>query len=202
MTDVDSCFSTDDETFALLLAEACPRAWSRMELRHGATVRRSIARVVGRFPGLCCSDTVDEVHAELTIRLLKNRGAKLRAFKSGRGLTLEQWLMRIGKQAAFDHVRRMRRRRTTPLQFDIPVASDHDPHAECLGRERSQLLERALAVLPPRERQLYELCIAGQEDPERAAAQMGIRVATVYSKKHKLMARLSRVLSDEARLAA
>ncbi len=193
---------TSDEINAAALAQADPRAWRRFERDQAPTIRRSIARVIHRFPGLCASDTVEDVYAELSIRLLKNDGAKLLAFRSGRGLTLEQWLMRIAKQAAYDHVRRLRRRRTAPLEQDIVLSSQDDPHADCLARQRSDLLHNAVSTLPPREKQLYDLCFRSHEEPERAAELMGIRIATVYSKKHKLMSRLSRVLSDDSLLAA
>jgi RNA polymerase sigma factor (sigma-70 family) len=191
-----------DELLAHTLAHGDAAAWRRLEREHGSKIRRSIARVIHRFPGLCASDTIEDVAAELSIRLLKNRGAKLTAFRAGRGLTLEQWLMRIAKQAAYDHVRRLRRRRTAPLELDLVIAAADDPHADYLARQRSEMLQAAVKTLPTRERQLYELCFRSHAEPERAAELMGIRIATVYSKKHKLMSRLSRVLSDDAALAA
>ncbi len=198
----DSLSKSSDTSLAIRLADGEAAAWTECQARYGASLRRSVSRVVSRFPGLSASDTVDEVLGELWIRLLRHRGDKLRAFRADRGLTLEQWLLRIAKQASFDHLRRLRRRRTTTLDVDAFFVSSDDPHAACLDREREALLGSALSELPPRERQLFELCIAGRAEPERAAQEMGIAVATVYSKKHKLMARLSRVVSESGSLAA
>ncbi|MBX3126419.1 MAG: sigma-70 family RNA polymerase sigma factor [Polyangiaceae bacterium] len=202
MTDPTFDSLASDTSLAIRLADADSRAWAQCQERYGARLRRAVSSVVCRFPGLSCSDTVDEVLGELWIRLLRHRGDKLRAFRAGRGLTLEQWLVRIAKQAAYDHVRKLRRRRTSVLDVEALFTSTDDPHATCLEREREDLLGSALAELPPRERQLFDLCIAGRTAPEHAAKEMGIAVATVYSKKHKLVARLSRVLDDSRALAA
>ncbi|MBI2373008.1 MAG: sigma-70 family RNA polymerase sigma factor [Deltaproteobacteria bacterium] len=61
--------------------------------------------------------------------------------------------------------------------------------------ERGERLTQAIARLPERERELVELFFFEAQPAREVAAQMGITLATVYSKKSKLEARLRGLLA-------
>jgi RNA polymerase sigma-70 factor (ECF subfamily) len=65
----------------------------------------------------------------------------------------------------------------------------------CAMREREQQLEQLLGTLSARDQEFMRAYLEGLE-PEEIAHELGISVSTVYSKKHKILARLENALSN------
>lgn len=56
------------------------------------------------------------------------------------------------------------------------------------------LVARIIEDLPPRDREFVALHYSDGLDLEQTAERLGICVATVYSKKHKIRARIKKLL--------
>ena len=57
-----------------------PEAWKSFQAVYGRLISSAIVRVVGRFGLRAGSDDVREIEASLSVELLQNDKAKLRAF--------------------------------------------------------------------------------------------------------------------------
>lgn len=177
-------------------------AWREFNRRYSRLLLSCITRVTARF-GYSTPDDVQEIYATLCLQLLSNDKRKLRSFEAGRGTRLGTWLGLLATHTAYDFLRAVRR---APKHDDLANAaslstSGPDPAETTLLREQAQLLARALAELSDKDRLFVELFYGDGLPAEEVAARMGINVKTVYTKKHKLQARLSSLLSA-GRLAA
>jgi RNA polymerase sigma-70 factor, ECF subfamily len=177
-------------------------AWREFNQRYSAVIHRAIGRVIARFGSVTSSDDVREIYAKLCLALLANDKIKLRSFDPTKGARLGSWLVRLALQATYDHLRRIKR---NPVDgrlelFDVP-GDQPDPYAEVWEHERAKLLSRVLECLSAREREFWQLYFGQGLQPETIAARMGISVATVYSKKHKLEKRMEEIVAEQ-RLAA
>mgnify|MGYP001612655157 CR=1 FL=1 len=65
-------------------------------------------------------------------------------------------------------------------------------------KERAALVVRAMALMGAKEREFAALYYAEGLEPEEIAQRMRISVKTVYSKKHKVEAKLGEMLADAA----
>ncbi len=72
---------------------------------------------------------------------------------------------------------------------------DLDPFETVAQSERAQLAARAFAGFTERERVFAALCFGQGLDPREIADSMKISVKTVYSKEHKIMAKLEAVVA-------
>jgi RNA polymerase sigma-70 factor (ECF subfamily) len=68
-------------------------------------------------------------------------------------------------------------------------------------RERADIMAETLREFSAKDQQFITLYYGEGLDPVEVAARMDISVKTVYSKKHKIRARLEAILT-ERRLAA
>jgi RNA polymerase sigma-70 factor (ECF subfamily) len=185
------------QLIAGLLADE-PAAWRELNARYAATLHRAIGRVIARFGAVTGSDDVREVYAKLCLSLLSRDKIKLRSFDPERGARLGSWLVRLAMQASYDHLRRIKRNPVdVRLEIGDPVAEDEDPYAACWERQRAAILARMLGELSEREREFFQLYFGEGLDPEVVAARMGISVATVYTKRHKLERRLQALVEAE-----
>jgi RNA polymerase sigma-70 factor, ECF subfamily len=145
------------------------------------------------------ADDVDEIYANLCVQLVANDKKKLRSYEPARGSKLGTWLGLLATHAAWDFLRVRRRSPDvdTGAQVDWQHSSDPDPFEACAARERALLVRRVLAGFPAKDREFVELYYGSGHTPEEVAELMGISVKTVYSKKHKIRARLVGLLSRD-----
>lgn len=169
-------------------------AWQDFNARYGRQLRACIARIAARF-GYRDADHVQEIYSILCLQLLNNDKRKLRSFEPGRGTRFGTWLGLLASHAAYDFLRSERRHPKGDELDSLQVASDAlDPSESTLLRERRRLLSSALSDLSAKDREFMELYFEQGLSPELVAARMGIHVKTVYTKKHKLQARLQSAL--------
>jgi RNA polymerase sigma-70 factor (ECF subfamily) len=137
------------------------------------------------------------------VNLLRDDARKLRAFDPGRNVRLTTWLGLIAINTAFDYLRRRARNPLLDDQDDCAadcVAEGPDPLEEIIVKEQRTVVASLLGQLSARDRDFVQLFYAQGLEPETVAATLHISVKTVYTKKHKIGARLTEMA--EAYLAA
>jgi RNA polymerase sigma-70 factor (ECF subfamily) len=181
-----------------------PSAWRTFNTRYARLVYSCISRVMARFSGVTSGDDVREVYATLCVQLLANDKKKLRSFEASRGTKLGSWLGMLAVHAAYDHLRSVRR---TPLYGSLVEAEtlcgeEPSPFEQSLNRERAAHVTRLMDSLSDKDKLFFRLYFADGLAPEAVAERMGISVKTVYSKKHKITAKLEALLNDCEQRAA
>lgn len=181
-----------------------PSAWRTFNTRYARLVYSCISRVMARFSGVTSGDDVREVYATLCVQLLANDKKKLRSFEASRGTKLGSWLGMLAVHAAYDHLRSVRR---TPLHGSLVEAEtlcgeEPSPFEQSLNRERAAHVSRLMNSLSDKDKLFFRLYFADGLAPEAVAERMGISVKTVYSKKHKITAKLEALLNDCEQRAA
>lgn len=189
---------------ALLSGDA--DAWQCFQARYAGPMRRAIIAVRSRFPRLMTIEDVNDVYAELCLQLLSDDKRRLRQFEPARGIPLRAWLDVLARNAAYSFLR-SRRRQPDCRTLDDELADTEpnleetgDPFAICCARERIRVVASLIADLPPRDQEFAALYYYEGLDPAETAERLGICVSTVYSKKHKIRARIGSLL--EKRWAA
>jgi RNA polymerase sigma-70 factor (ECF subfamily) len=198
--------SFEDAALVAALIAGDERAWRVFHERHSPAMLDAISGVRNRFPHIIGSDDVRDIHAELCLQLLGNDKRRLRQFDPTRGTPLRAWLGVLARHAAFDFLRLRRRQPTVRWRGDEALLLDTlDSEAPdalniCCTRERARIFAALVDELSARDRAFVELYFYEGLDPEQTAERLGICVGTVYSKKHKIRARIESLLGK--RLAA
>ncbi|HTS97512.1 MAG TPA: RNA polymerase sigma factor [Streptosporangiaceae bacterium] len=114
--------------------------------------------------------------------------------------SVRPWLLGVASHVLRNSAR-ARRRYLAALARVVPAdeaAADHaDAVAAAVDLERSMAgLRRAVAGLPPREREVVELCAWSGLDQKAAAVALGVSVGTVKSRMHRARRRLARSLGE------
>jgi RNA polymerase sigma-70 factor (ECF subfamily) len=143
---------------------------------------------------------VDEVYARFCFELLANDRKKLRAFDPEKGGRLGTWVGLLAKNATYDYLRRIKRDRVCePLpESDTLQADSASPFEQVVLQQRATLTSATLRRLSDRDRQFVELYFAEGMEAEDIAKIMNISVKTVYTKRHKITARLEAMMSGQA----
>lgn len=97
------------------------------------------------------------------------------------------WLLVTARYTALNAQRRAARRRADEL-VETPGSDDVEREVES-AQVRAEI-EKAVALLSPTDRRLYELCVDGDLTYEQAAADLGVSHAVVRNRLHRLRTRL------------
>jgi RNA polymerase sigma-70 factor (ECF subfamily) len=206
--ELDACAAPPSERalFVAALIAGDEAAWRVFYESYSPAMLDAIGAVRSRFPGLIGADDVRDIHAELCAQLFDAERRRLRQFDATRGTPLVAWLIVLARHAAYDFLRQRRRQPTVrwkgeetthreAQQSDAP-----DAFSICASRERARLVANLVGELSERDREFVEVHFYEGLDPEQTAERLGICVGTVYSKKHKIRARIESLLGK--RLAA
>jgi RNA polymerase sigma-70 factor, ECF subfamily len=185
----------DGQLLQGLLADE-PAAWTEFNQRYGRLIERCIRRVLSRFSYIDSNEEVREVNAGLCLQLLARNKYKLRSYNDQRGTKFSTWLGLLASHAAYDYLRARRREpHTREVDFEASDDSVPTPFDACAAREEAERVRELLADFSEKDRQFVILYFSEGLEPEEVAREMGISVKTVYSKKHKIRARLEELVA-------
>lgn len=176
-------------------------AWNEFVRRYRSLVYRCITKVIGRYDSVLSSADADEVFADVMITLVRDDMRKLRLYDARRGTKLSSWIGMIATNVAYDYLRGTARRPILDRIDGVPDIENEDaesPLDGILSVERRARLNQMLADYSDKDRAFVSLYYAQGLDAEEVAEEMKISVKTVYSKKHKLLARLQTTLAPLA----
>lgn len=186
---------TDGELLANLLArQGC--AWVEFSRRFDGLIRSCMSKILRRFDSVLSSADAEDAHGMLMDRLLANDMYPLRAYREGRGMRFSTWIGLLAKNVAYDLLRvRAQQRRLSRSMAGVERSATIDTPESLLvaGENRRQLAEQ-LALLSERDQTFVRLFYLERRTPSEVASEMSISLNTVYSKKHKLHARLQSAL--------
>ncbi len=189
---------TDEVLLAHLVASE-PAAWREFQRRFGRLIDRCIMKVTRRFSSVVSPDDVREIAATLQLSLLANDMHKLRTFDPERGNRFSSWIGLLAINCAYDYLRSLRREpgKTSLSDASELVCETPDPFEMVAQRQRAGIARRMLDGFSARDRAFAALYFGEGMDPQAIARRMNISVKTVYSKKHKIQARLEALHRDE-----
>ena len=176
-----------------------PAAWRQFNAKYSRLIYRCITKVTGRFSSVTSADDVTEIYSMLALQLLNQDKRKLRSFDADRGCRFSSWIGMLSTHAAYDF---LRIRRRSPIASDAKdaesvAASCDSPFDSALNRQRAALVADVVKSFSSKDQTFMSLYFSQGLEPEEVAVRMNISVKTVYSKKHKLTARLSEALAGE-----
>ena len=192
-----------DRTDEALLVEVLARrevAFGELLRRYRGLLFRCITRITGRYERVLGSEDVEEIFAEVCLALWADDLRRLRAFDATRGMKLGSWLGLIATHATYDFLRRVARRPPHDDLDAVPERCVDEPTAldSLIAGERHDALGALTGELSRRDRDFVALYFGSEHEPEEVAAELGISVKTVYSKKNKITTRLLRRAAEVA----
>jgi len=188
---------TEGELVERLLARDA-KGWREFHSRYDRLIHRCIHKVTDRFRRLVGPTELEDIYGELLLHLTSDDMRRLRAFDPAKGSKLGSWIGMLATHAAWDHLRKLRRQpKADSLDEAIEVSCPQATPLElAVANERLDALRELLTEYSEKDRELMHLLYVACHSAEETARTMGISVKTVYSKKHKIRARLREQLAQ------
>ncbi len=138
-------------------------------------------------------DLVDDILQDLFIRLWENRE------KIDPELSIQAYLFRIAQNLAYDTFRKASKDR---LLFDriygALLLSESNIEERIVADEERRLLEAAIALLPPKRREVFVLCKLESKSYEEVSRLLNISLSTINDHIYKANLFLKQQLTQHA----
>jgi RNA polymerase sigma factor (sigma-70 family) len=185
-------------------------AWDELVERYSPYVYFLIHATLRKHTRRSEDDLVEELHNDVFLALLENDMKRLRAFRGDNGCTLRSWLRIITINKTIDRLKAQRRMVSLDAEDGeglrlLDSMADSSPTAEELMSElqapaSAEFIGQAVAELSPADHELYRLFFVEGLEAAEAAERLGISKGAVYTRKCRMIDRMSRVLKAEGRL--
>jgi RNA polymerase sigma factor (sigma-70 family) len=146
-------------------------------------------RRFGRNKRVSVQDLEDMI-GEVWLSLWENDKHRLRRFNPAREVRVSTWIGVLARNCTIDYVRHLHPPGMVP---DEEVVDDAPLPLDALEqRERTVLARRALSRLSEEEREFVRSLCVDEQETEAIAEELGVALATVYSRRFKIAAKLAR----------
>jgi RNA polymerase sigma-70 factor (ECF subfamily) len=161
-----------------------PSAFDAIVAAHRLAVYRVARRLLGSH------DAADEATQETFVRAWRS----LHGFRED--ARLRTWLIRIALNVSRTVGAGRGREAVAVEAIGDPEGSGQTPEAAAVRRDSGRRVRRAVATLPPRQREVVALKVFSDMTYEDVAAAMGLTVGAVKAHFHQAVANLRRRMVD------
>lgn len=165
-----------------------------------AKVQDIITAVVWKVAGPYLSEQdVEDIVQDVNVRLL---GKHRKQYDSARGMKPSTWAYLVAQCCALDALRAARRRpQMVSLDPAMKEADLRDAFSRLLEAERFEIYRCAVDELGPENAAFIRETMADDFDAREYSARHGMSFKTVYCKKHRLVSKLTKIVSGRVRCA-
>lgn len=177
------------------------RAWRSFIDQFSGVVYYSVKKVLTDHCGYCSKEELEDLHNDVFVSIMENRGKKLGLYRGKNGCSLTTWIRIISVRLAIDHLRKKKpmvsiSERTYEQEAE-KRAVDHDPVVFIEDDQKKKLLQKIIEDLPPRDRLFMKLFYFENVPPEEIARIFNSSVNAIYSRasyiKNKIKEKLKKI---------
>jgi RNA polymerase sigma-70 factor, ECF subfamily len=194
----------DDAALVNAVVADVPGAWSLFQSRYERLVVSCVTKTVRCYTGQLLKDDLADLVSTVWLHLIKDGYGKLRAYDQQRS-KLSSWVGLIATNAAIDWLRRLHPagedvvKVKDEVAHELPAPEQTDPLAQYEQAEQAWLIARARARLSAADQSFLTAVLAEDVVPEALATELHLSVATIYSRKNKVIAKLRTIVLQLSR---
>lgn len=167
-------------------------------MRYTTVIEARVRQVLRRCGVYLAEEDIKDMVSEIWLSLFEDDMRPLRRFDPERQIKVSTWVGLLARNKTIDRLRTAHLGRTVSMDADNdlpePASPDPLPPEALEQRERQTLAARALDALSGEERRFMEAWYVDDRPPEDLADEFGIALGTVYSRRFKIQAKLTRAV--------
>ena len=178
-------------------------AWDELVDRYSPYIYFLVHATLRKHVRRGDEDTVEELHNSVFLALLEDDMRRLRAYRGDNGCSLRSWLRVITIHKTIDHLKAQRHMTSLDaedadgLRLLDSIASDEPSAEDWMERQQepdaAEVIGAAVEELSPTDRALYDLFFVEGLDAPTVSERLGISVGAVYTRKCRMIDRMSRI---------
>ena len=185
-------------------------AWDELVDRYSPYIYFLVHATLRKHSHRYDDDAVEEIHNTVFLALLEDDMRRLRSFRGDNGCSLRSWLRVITIHRTIDYLKSLRP--TTSLDAEdadglklLDKLADDAPSVEDFMErlqepQAAELIGLAVEKLSAADHRLYELFFVRELESKEVAEELGISAGAVYTRKCRMLDRMSKTLASMGRL--
>ena len=179
------------------------RARTRFFLRYTEVVEARVRQVLRRAGNWFSEDDIQDMVSEVWLSLFDKDMRPLRRFDPSRRIKVSTWVGLLARNKTIDKLRSTRPGRTVSIEerqgAHEPRSSRPLPADLVEERQRRSMAALAMQQLSQQERHFMNAWYVDNREPEQLARDFNIALGTVYSRRFKIQAKLTRAVQRMTR---
>ena len=178
-----------------------PEAWEEFVRTYADLVWHTIHRTFALYNFAYQKEDAEDLFNAIFLALIEGNFGKLRQFRGDNNCSLSTWLAVVAGRRTIDFIRQDKGHLSIgPADADGDIwaaIADGGCPADTLLAEKQNLeiLAREVRLFMPRDRLIYHLIFVRECSAEETAKLLGLSAGLVYSRKHRIIQRLKKILS-------
>lgn len=194
--------TSDIELISKCINENDIYAWEEFVRKFSRLVWKSIRKTFYNYSFQHTREDIEDMYNSVFLSLMENDFKKLRQFKNKNDCAVSTWLAIISVRTTIDFLRKDK----SYLSIDTAeedqnlweIVPDHSQRAdrkiETFQNERD--FERSVENLPPKDRMIYDILFRRGISAEDAAEMLGMTTQSIYTRKHRIIEKIRKSVSD------
>lgn len=185
--DIEDYIVATDSQLVRLAAEGDHRAFEYLFMRYNEAIKHLFDQRLGD------TDTSNDLLQETFIKVY------LHLADYSPNYTFGQWIYTIARNTFIDYVRRRRDSLSIDSLTSTPSlapTTDEEPDKRIISEQHSVQIERCMAALPEKYRQMAEMRFVRELSYEEIASQMGLPIGTVKTQIFRARERLCKLITE------
>ncbi len=181
------------------------KAWRSFIDQFSSLVYYSIKNVLKDSSGNYSKEELEDLHNDVFVSIMENRGKKLRLYEGKNGCSLSTWIRIIAVRVAIDQIRK--KKQTISMSEESCVRevekknTDFDPVISMENDEKKEILKKIIEEMPSRDRLFIKLFYYENVSPKEMAKIYNTSISSVYSRgsylKDKIKEKIRKKYSKE-----
>jgi RNA polymerase sigma-70 factor (ECF subfamily) len=197
------CSDREDELRLLAaVLNGDTRACKCFVQRYTSVIEARVRRILCGAKGKVSEEDIQDMVHEIWVSLLEDDMRPLRRFNPNRQIKVSTWIGLLARNKTIDKLRTTHGRTVSMDEMGgghEPASSAPLPHEMLEQQEHRAIASEAMEQLSEEDRRFLEAWYLDETEPEKLAKRFGIAVGTVYSRRFKIQAKLTRAVKRLAR---
>lgn len=190
----------DQELLARCVSNEDPGAWELFVRKYSNLIWGSLHKTFRSYSFHYSPEDIEDAYSTVFLSLVEHDFKKLRQFEGRNACTLSTWLAVVAVRKAIDHMRKQKKHfhiislEDESRLLDSIADKKHNIETLLMEQQTSAALEKMIAALTPKEKQLYDLQYRNCLSPEETAEALKISVTSFYTRKHRLIEKMKKMM--------
>lgn len=190
----------DHELIRRCLDDEDRTSWEAFVRKYSRLIWNVIHKTFHNYSFTYSQEDVDDMYSSVFLSLVNNDFKKLRQFRGENSCSVSTWLSIITVRMTIDYMRKDKKHLIMESGEEdrdiLDVIPDNEYRADRLleNKQRDESLKAAVDDLPARDGMIYDLIFNKGFSPEDAARTLGMTVAALYAKKHRIIKKIKKTI--------
>jgi RNA polymerase sigma factor (sigma-70 family) len=184
------------------LDEGDVTVWESFVRLYSRLIWGTIHKTFNLYAFRYSKEDTEDIYSSVFLSLIEDDFRRFRQFRSENACSFSTWLSVIASRMTIDYMRRDKKHLIVEAKDEdrdiLDIIPQGDPGVTEMIEEREDgdNFRKALKLLSPKDRMIYDLLYMKETTPEETADIMGLSISSIYTSRHRIIKKMKKIIED------